>query len=77
MNKDKLKKIFEDAKEKGLDVILELTVPGSSITEIIIIKYGNLERKLKYYIENYDDELKLKRCEKIQILSAKVDVFEY
>ena len=70
MTKEELKEIFEFAKIDKLDVVLELTVPTRNEPEIIIVKNGNLDYKLQYYIENYDDELRLKRCPEIRILQA-------
>ena len=62
MDKEELKKVFEQAKKDKLDVAVVLTVPTRKDREIIIVKHGNLEYKLQYYLDNYDDELKLKRC---------------
>ena len=69
-NKEDLKKVFEQAKVDKLDVAVVLTVPNRKDREIIIVKNGNIDYKLNYYLENYDDELKLKRCSDIQILRA-------
>lgn len=78
MNKDKLKEIFEIAKKDKLDVAIVLTVPSRKEREIIIVKHGNLDYKLKYYLEKYDDELKLKTCPEIQIISAiEIDFVNY
>lgn len=72
MNKEKLKEIFEIAKENKKDVAIELTVPTRSDTEIIIVKFGNLDYKLDYYLKNYNDKLELNRCVKVKILSAEL-----
>jgi len=70
MNKIKLKKVFMKAKLEGTDLAIELTVPGRKDTEIIIVKYSNLDYKLGYYINNYDDQLILNRCKDIKIVDA-------
>lgn len=71
MNKEKLKKVFEEAKQKTIDVIIELTVPTRKESEYIIILTDNLDYKLDYYNKNYNDNLELERCKDIKILSAK------
>lgn len=72
MNKEKLKEIFEIAKENKKDVAIELTVPTREDTEIIIVKFGNLDYKLDYYLKNYNDNLELNRCAEVKILSAEL-----
>ena len=71
MNKQKLKEIFEEAKQKTIDVILELTVPTREVSEYIIVLSDNLDYKLDYYMKNYNDNLELERCTDVKILSAK------
>lgn len=78
MNKEKLKQIFEEAKQKTIDVIIELTVPSREVSEYIIVMTDNLDYKLDYYIKNYNDNLELERCKEVKILSAKTidtDIF--
>lgn len=72
MIKEKLKEIFEIAKENKKDVAIELTVPTREDTEIIIVKFGNLDYKLDYYLKNYNDKLELNRCAEVKILSAEL-----
>lgn len=72
MNKEKLKEIFEVAKENKKDIAVELTVPTRQDTEIIIVKFGNLDYKLDYYLKNYNDNLELNRCAEVKILSAEL-----
>lgn len=71
MNKEQLKEIFEEAKQKTIDVILELTVPTREASEYIIVVTDNLDYKLDYYMKNYNDNLELDRCKDVKILSAK------
>lgn len=75
MNKASLKEVFDKARDLESDVFLELTVPGSDYTEIIVVRFQNLDLKWNYYNENYDDELKLKRCDKIRIIGAVMKRF--
>lgn len=70
MNKLKLKKAFMKAKLERTDLAIELTVPGRKDTEVIIVKYSNLDYKLGYYINNYDEQLVLNRCKDIKIVDA-------
>lgn len=72
MNKEKLKDIFEIARENKKDIAIELTVPTREDTEIIIVKFGNLDYKLDYYLKNYNDKLELNRCAEVKILSAEL-----
>ena len=71
MNKEQLRKVFEEAKQKTIDVIIELTVPTRTESEYIIVLTDNLDYKLDYYNTNYNDNLELERCKDIKILSAK------
>lgn len=71
MNKEQLKQIFKEAKQKTIDVILELTVPTRNASEYIIVVTDNLDYKLDYYMKNYNDNLELERCKDVKILSAK------
>lgn len=66
---------FEEAKSKNLDVALELTVPTCEATEIIVVKNANLDYKLNYYKESYNEDLELKRFTEIKILNIKVGDF--
>ena len=61
--------LFEKAKYDSLDIALELTVPTCEDTEIIIVKNANLDYKLNYYKESYNENLELKRFPEIKILS--------
>lgn len=72
MNILKLKEIFLKAKLEGLNVGIELTIPRRKETEIIIIKHSNLEYKLNYYTNNYNEQLILNRCGDIKIINAYV-----
>ena len=76
MNKEQLREIFDYAKINNLDVALELTVPTKTVTAILIVKYDNLDYKLKYYEDNYNSKLELNRCADVKILNAKAIKFE-
>lgn len=72
MNKLKLKKAFIKAKLEGKDIAIELTVPSQKENEIIIVQYNNLDYKLSYYINNYDEQLILNKCKDIKIINIFV-----
>ena len=59
-----------EAKEFNRDVFVELTLPGQEDTEIIIIKNSNIDYKLRYYSEKYNNQLELINCKDIKILRA-------
>jgi hypothetical protein len=66
-----LELLFEKAKYDNKDIALELTVPTREATEIIIVKNANLDYKLNYYKESYNENLELKRCTEIKILKVR------
>ena len=66
-----LESLFEKAKYDNMDIALELTLPTCKKTEIIIVKNANLDYKLNYYKESYNDDLELKRFTEIKILAIK------
>ena len=70
MNKETLKEVFASAKANKLDVAVELTLPERKEPEIIIVKNSNLDYKLDYYLNVYDDELKHRQNSMIQMISA-------
>lgn len=75
MNIKELESKFLHAQDNGLDIALELTVPGREATEVIIVKHANLQYKLDYYKNNYTEDLVLNRCSDIKILRAKELMF--
>lgn len=59
MKKSEMKNMFESAKkEKAAYVAVLIQTEGESKPEIIINSGENIESKLKYYMEAYDDDLK-------------------
>lgn len=72
MNKQDLEKQFQLAKESNSDIAIELTVPTREETEIIIVKNANLDYKLDYYKNNYNENLELERFTEIKILNVSL-----
>lgn len=70
-----LENLFKIAKQEDKDIILELTVPSCEASEFIIVKNANLDYKLNYYKQAYNENLELVRNNEIKILSMKLDVF--
>ena len=60
MKKSVLERLFRNAKvEKAAFVAVSIVAEGSSMPEIIINPYENIEDKLAYYTSAYDDDLTL------------------
>ena len=57
--KEEMEKLFAEAKNKGMDIGVEVTVPGQEETELIINKNSSIDNKLSYYMRSYDDDLNL------------------
>lgn len=70
MNMQDLIHAFGISKERNMDVCIELTIPGRKDNEFIIILNSNLDYKLDYYKNNYNDELVLNRCNDIKIINC-------
>lgn len=64
------------AKECNRDIAVELTLPDREQTEIIIIRNSNIDYKLDYYCENYNENLELNRCKDIKILKAGIIIWD-
>lgn len=56
MKKDSLIHIFDTAKETGMDIAVEITIPGQQTSEVIVNRYENLDNKLEFYKKAYDDD---------------------
>ena len=76
MNKEDLKIVFNNAKSLKEDVIVESTVPTREDSEYIVVQNSNIDYKLNYYLENYNDNLELERCKDIKILSLHIANFK-
>lgn len=66
---DSWTEVWESYKE-GYDLkwlIVSIKLPSGTIE--VILNSQNLEEKFQYYLDNYDDDLKLKTFDKIQILN--------
>lgn len=60
MRKNDLETLFRNAKaEKAAFVAVTIVTEGNSLPEIIINPYENIEDKLAYYMDAYDDNLTL------------------
>lgn len=70
LDKEELERFFKLTKETGMDICVEISIPGQEESEFIINKNSSLDSKLKYYLENYDDELRLKKNKDIKILDV-------
>lgn len=70
MTKKELAIIFMEAKANKNDVCVEVTIPGQEDTEYIVNKNRNINNKLDYYFQTYDDNLVHKHNEAIRIVNA-------
>ena len=70
MNIKELEKVMNKAKDHNTDVCIELTIPGSEAHEYIIILNDNIDYKLDYYKNKYNNDLELIRCSDIKIVNA-------
>lgn len=75
MNIRDLEKVFKEAIDHNTDVCIELTLPGRKINEFTIVLNGNLDYKLDYYKNNYNENLELLKCADIKIINAFIFVF--
>lgn len=67
-----LEKCFNDAKKGGLTFIMvAIEMPGFEEPEIIINHKSNFDKKLEYYKRTYNDDLTLKSCPDIKIISIE------
>lgn len=72
MKKYELVNIFVSAIQEEYNYIaVYVQVKYSSKPEIIINSTSNFKEKLEYYVNAYDDDLKLKTCNDIYILNVK------
>ena len=70
-----LEKLFLEAKEKGLDVAIEVTVVGQEDTELIINRNASIDNKLAYYKEMYNEDLTHKNDKNVKIIG--ISIMEY
>ena len=70
MTKKMLTEIFMSAKEMKSDICVEITIPGQKENEYIINRNSSIDSKLKYYLDNYTEELCHKNNEAIRIVRA-------
>lgn len=55
MKRKNLISIFDTAKETGMDIAVEITIPGQETTEVIVNRHENLDNKLNFYTKAYDE----------------------
>lgn len=70
--KEELERVFTEAKNKGMDIAVEVTVPGQEETELIINKNSSIDNKLSYYMRSYDDNLNLNANPEVKIVGFQM-----
>lgn len=66
--KEKLIQVCKEALKKEVGIYVMIQAPDCEKEEIIINPSCNVEFKMNYYKNAYDDELKLKSFDKIRIV---------
>ena len=66
--KEQLEKTLLDAKSHKMDICIEVTIPGTKSTELIINRCENIDNKLAYYLAAYDNDLVHKNNEEVKIV---------
>lgn len=70
--KEEMEKLFAEAKNKGMDIGVEVTVHGQEETELIINKNSSIDNKLSYYMRSYDDDLNLNANPEVKIVGFQM-----
>ena len=70
--KEEMEKLFAEAKNKGMDIGVEVTIPGQEETELIINKNSSIDNKLSYYMRSYDDDLNLNANQEVKIVGFQM-----
>ena len=70
--KEEMEKLFAEAKNKGMDIGVEVTVPCQEETELIINKNSSIDNKLSYYMRSYDDDLNLNANPEVKIVGFQM-----
>lgn len=70
--KEEMEKLFTEAKNKGMDIGVEVTVPGQEDTELIINRNSSIDNKLSYYMGAYDDDLNLNANQEVKIVGFQM-----
>mgnify|MGYP000538860997 CR=1 FL=1 len=68
MNKKELQDMFELARKRDEHILMYIDIEDYEALEMIIVDNKNFDKKLDYIDNAYDEGLKLKSNEDIQIL---------
>ena len=70
MNREELRKVFEEAKNNNSDIYVAVTIPGQNDVEYIVNKNHSLDNKLDYYCKAYDENCVHCMNDRIRIVDA-------
>ena len=70
MKRNDLTHIFDTAKLTGMDIAVEVTVPGQETTEVIVNRNENLDNKLEFYKKAYDENCVHCMNKEVRIVNA-------
>lgn len=73
---EELEKVFKVAIEKGFITSIFVEMPGFKEPEMITNPIENLEKKLEYYKNTYDENLEHKHAKGIKIIGYSFNVRE-
>lgn len=66
--KEQLEKTLLEAKEHGMDICVEIKMPGQKENELIINHCSSIDNKLAYYLTAYNDDLVHNNNKEIKIV---------
>ena len=66
--KEELERTLLAAKEHGMDICVEIEMPGQEENELIINHCSSIDNKLAYYLAVYNDDLVHNNNKEIKIV---------
>ena len=73
--KEKFNLVFNEAIENKKGIIVDIESPDMPEVETIINPFANVEAKIKYYNEAYDDDMYLKNNKNIKMVNVYISLF--
>ena len=73
--KEKFNLVFNEAIENKKGIIVDIESPDMTEVETIINPFANVEAKIKYYNEAYDDDMHLENNKNIKMVNVYISLF--
>lgn len=70
MTKEKLESVFDECRKNGVPICVAVKLPDMKENELIINPPDNFDKKIEYYRNNYDDNLRHKNGSGVEIVDA-------